>query len=271
MTRTTPSQKGLLTIGEVAKLANTSLKSLRYYEKIGLLKPVEINPETGYRFYSPNQMNLVWLIRYCVDLGIPLKKLLEFFNDKNSLDYQQVLAFGKAMALEKMAYIQKGLSFIEFSEREFLLTSRHPLNEIYHEDVVEKYYYVVPHYPELGEAGSIRAATQMQNAVKELQPEDGFDVSEWGYYYEFSKTGTQRYLFMELHTPLPETGSLKVIPAGRYTCIQLTGDHSKLELAPDLFKTIFAEPTTVIAIERLLYPPSFDMTEFRLEIRVLPK
>ena len=40
-----------LSIGEVARLFNISKDTLRYYDKIGILKP-EVNKENGYRFYD---------------------------------------------------------------------------------------------------------------------------------------------------------------------------------------------------------------------------
>ena len=38
-----------LSIGELAKLRNINVQSLRYYEKLGILVPAYINPESGYR------------------------------------------------------------------------------------------------------------------------------------------------------------------------------------------------------------------------------
>ena len=48
--------KEYLTIGEVARIKKVSIKSLRYYEHIGILIPEKINPENGYRYYSREQL-----------------------------------------------------------------------------------------------------------------------------------------------------------------------------------------------------------------------
>lgn len=42
----------MLSIGEFSKICQVSAKTLRYYDEIGLLRPEEINPENGYRYYS---------------------------------------------------------------------------------------------------------------------------------------------------------------------------------------------------------------------------
>lgn len=43
----------LFPIGEVAKLFNLSVSSLRHYDNTGLLSPEYTDPETGYRYYGP--------------------------------------------------------------------------------------------------------------------------------------------------------------------------------------------------------------------------
>lgn len=48
--------KEYLTIGEVSKMKGVGIKSLRYYDRLGILKPAYINPDTGYRYYSIEQM-----------------------------------------------------------------------------------------------------------------------------------------------------------------------------------------------------------------------
>ncbi len=50
-------------IGQVAKLCNTPVKTLRYYDKIGLLKPESRDDVSNYRRYSKEQMNKLLVIR----------------------------------------------------------------------------------------------------------------------------------------------------------------------------------------------------------------
>ena len=45
----------MLKIGEFSKLVQVSVPTLRYYDQIGLLKPVEVDRFSGYRFYSASQ------------------------------------------------------------------------------------------------------------------------------------------------------------------------------------------------------------------------
>jgi len=46
----------VLSIGEFSKICGVSTKTLRYYDEIGLINPDEINAESGYRYYSIEQL-----------------------------------------------------------------------------------------------------------------------------------------------------------------------------------------------------------------------
>ena len=49
----------MLKIGEFSKLSRVSIRMLRHYDEIGLLKPFEIDPFTGYRYYHEDQLPIV--------------------------------------------------------------------------------------------------------------------------------------------------------------------------------------------------------------------
>ncbi len=80
-----------LSIGEVAKIRNIDVQSLRYYEKLGILIPAYVNPENGYRYYSLEQIMVLDTIILCIDLGIPLKKLKEYVDDSGQLEFERLL------------------------------------------------------------------------------------------------------------------------------------------------------------------------------------
>ena len=52
----------MLSIGAFSKISNVTTKTLRYYDEIGLIKPVYVNDENGYRYYSTSQLETVLLI-----------------------------------------------------------------------------------------------------------------------------------------------------------------------------------------------------------------
>ena len=65
-------------IGYFAELTRLSLKALRLYQQKGLLSPVEINEETGYRYYSKDQVKTGTHIRLLREMDMPLAMIKEF-------------------------------------------------------------------------------------------------------------------------------------------------------------------------------------------------
>ena len=71
--------KELFTIGEVAKLFDVNIRTLRYYDGIGLLKPERTDPESGYRYYSTRQFERLNTIKYLRALNMHIEKISDFF------------------------------------------------------------------------------------------------------------------------------------------------------------------------------------------------
>lgn len=46
----------MMRIGDFSKLSRVSIKTLRYYDEMGLLKPLSIDGSTGYRFYTASTL-----------------------------------------------------------------------------------------------------------------------------------------------------------------------------------------------------------------------
>lgn len=79
-----PSRKdALISIGDMAKLFNTSVRTLRYYGERGLLSPEFVDERTGYRYYSVAQFERMNTIKYLRALDVPLEKIADFFADRD--------------------------------------------------------------------------------------------------------------------------------------------------------------------------------------------
>ena len=106
-------KNNLLTIGELSKRTGCSIKSLRYYDSIGLLKPVYINNKTNYRYYNFEQTRMVELIQICVHLSIPLKEVKNLiFRDDDKIDYKYLIEYGKKITKEKIYTLNENLNFL---------------------------------------------------------------------------------------------------------------------------------------------------------------
>ncbi|MBR4807917.1 MAG: MerR family transcriptional regulator [Lachnospiraceae bacterium] len=79
----------MLRIGEFSKLSRVSIRMLRHYDDIGLLKPAEIDEFTGYRYYREEQLFTIGRITSLKDMGFSLTdiiKMLESYDDKEKID-----------------------------------------------------------------------------------------------------------------------------------------------------------------------------------------
>ena len=63
-------------IGEVAKITNVSIQTLRYYDKIGIFKPAYIDPENNYRYYKDGQLFYLDIIKSLKFIGTSLDDIL---------------------------------------------------------------------------------------------------------------------------------------------------------------------------------------------------
>ena len=71
-------------IGEFSKIAQAPASLLRYYDDIGLFKPIHSDPETGYRYYSVQQLAQLNRILALKDLGFSLDQVKHLIEDEVS-------------------------------------------------------------------------------------------------------------------------------------------------------------------------------------------
>jgi len=70
-------------IGEFSKLAQVSIRMLRYYDETGLLKPAETDYATNYRLYSTEQIPVLNKIIFLRDLGFNVSEISRVLNNWN--------------------------------------------------------------------------------------------------------------------------------------------------------------------------------------------
>ena len=81
----------LFSIGEVARLFHMSVSSLRHYESLGLLSPEYINLDSGYRYYSTRQFEVLNTLRYLRALDMPLPEIADFLQNRDVETIEQKL------------------------------------------------------------------------------------------------------------------------------------------------------------------------------------
>ena len=103
----------MMTVNEVSKLAGVSIRTLQYYDSIGLLKPAEYT-ESGYRLYDDAAMERLQQILLFRELKFPLKDIKEIltrpdFDKKKALEQQIALLTMKKEHLENLIDFARGI------------------------------------------------------------------------------------------------------------------------------------------------------------------
>ena len=91
-------------IGTVARLAQVSVRTLRYYDELGLLRPIWTDPDTGYRWYAPDQLQRLHRIMALRDLGVALADIGRLLDEGvNAEQLKGILLLRRTEASERLA------------------------------------------------------------------------------------------------------------------------------------------------------------------------
>ena len=101
-------------IGTVARLAQVSVRTLRHYDDLGLLKPARVDPLTGYRHYTPDQVLRLHRILVLRDLGMPLSEIGQLIDDDVTVEQLRgILRLRQAEARVRLAAQTEQLRRVE--------------------------------------------------------------------------------------------------------------------------------------------------------------
>lgn len=103
----------MIRIGDFARLSHVSVATLRHYDEIGLLKPVAVDGETGYRYYAVAQLPRLNRIVALKDLGFSLEQVQRLLGDGPTLDQLRgMLMLKQAEVEQQFAAVQGRLDRI---------------------------------------------------------------------------------------------------------------------------------------------------------------
>lgn len=103
----------LLKIGDFARLAGTNLRTLRYYEELGLLEPSH-RSDGGFRYYRRTDLNRLAAIRTLQDLGLHLDRIRDLLDRRGDRsDRVAFLERVRSALQEEDRLIEESLSHLE--------------------------------------------------------------------------------------------------------------------------------------------------------------
>lgn len=128
----------MFSIGELSKLTQLTVKTLRFYHEEGLLVPARIDPETGYRYYDESHIETARAIVYLRSLEFPLSEIRELLRCDGEGDLLTILERQQSAVKERIKQLRKAAKSLDqfISEEREARTMAQNVDNI-HEKIVE--------------------------------------------------------------------------------------------------------------------------------------
>jgi MerR family transcriptional regulator, activator of bmr gene len=216
-------KKSLFTIGQISKIKGITIKALRFYERIGVIKPFYIDAATKYRYYSQEQFIQFDVIRALRSVEVSpkdIKSILEKLDTKQLLVY---LDGQKKNVLNKITLLQKTIKTIDLAQN----TIKYSISAISNPEIVIKEIaercVITSKISELLDEEEI--LIQFSKFPMIIEENGLMDTYETGYVSIPDKNNEfhPAYIYNAVAADKnSKKALLSVIPAGRYICVCFT-------------------------------------------------
>lgn len=237
------------TIGEISSLLHLSSHTLRYYDKIGLLKPMVTNSSNGYRMYAYEQIFSIERIKYLQHIGFNLDEIREIFHDESTETLYRKLD-------DRKKYIESEISRLE-SQKKAVENYQQYFNHVYSKIKMNIPY--IAHFNErwivqdkyspqeklLGTAGMRLTAkkSRPEYSVLDFQRQIGL-MLDCRDFFKGIVSPYSYFMFID-HKPENELPDIFNIPAGDYLCFR-TKLFCEGNLIPKLSDYLEADTDSIV-------------------------
>lgn len=262
--------KNLYSIGEVSKIKEITIKSLRYYHKMGILIPKYIDNTTGYRYYSIDQFVYIDIIKACRTLGSSILEVQEIFKER---DTDKLIEFLQLKRSEAEANINKMKEII--NDIDTLDTSVKKSKEILNNDKIsiqtfeERYIIVAP----FEEEGSLKEVLYYSQLDKLIQDKNVDTYMERGILYDFELDEylKPRYVFncIKQSFDMKIEDYIKILPKGRYVTLAYSKENEEASIKQIIsyIKENNFKVKNIVEVE--LFNDFFNIESYSCQIQVL--
>ena len=144
----------MLKIGEFSKLSRVSIRMLRHYDDIGLLKPAEIDDFTGYRYYREDQLFTIGRITALKDMGFSLAEIIKILDSYDDKEKMEAFLSERQKELAKLSEETEYKLMLLETARKRLRKEQNMSFDVTVKTIPERYaatvHMVVPHYEDEG-------------------------------------------------------------------------------------------------------------------------
>lgn len=244
-------EKHLFTIGEVARMKGITIKALRFYDKIGLLHPHHVDPQTQYRYYHIDQFVLLDIIKAARSMDISPMDLVTLFQKKDTSGLMAHIQAHRDELARKIAQMKMAIEGMDRVADTIETAQRDQFEkQVFQKPLPERVTLTVPYHPnqKLEDyildysvlAGKVHAAgithTYESGVLLELEQSTLLPTALWTGVIEKTASGT-----------------CLCIPGGSYLCVVCTQDNAeeKVALLSDALAALHVEPSFLLQVELL--------------------
>ena len=258
----------MLRIGEFSRRGRVSVKPLRHYEAIGLLKPDHVDPASGYRYYATGQLDDLHRLMVLRSLGLSLARIRQALQDDPSPErMRRLLDERRAAIARRIDAEQAQLAAIEARIRH--LESRKPAYDVVVREVPAAF------------VASLRRLVPEYDAIDLLLDEitrslpSGARVTGHGAVWHHcapQKREIDCEALVLLERPTGCTSKLKVyqMPACRAACIVHPSDEEDIFAAKRAVRRLEVEGPMRERYFSSAGDSRFDLTEIQFPLRPAP-
>ena len=217
-----PIKENLLSITELAKLRQVTSETLRYYDRIGLITPDYVDPQTRYRYYSIRQYEKLGTIKELRQLGMSIHDITDYFSGRNLRRSHQLLLHQLEL-LEEEIRKQQLLSEILRRKLHFLseITPPPPVDKVFCRAFPQRYMITFGE-PAGGSREHAFAFTRLERYLDEVAPilaSDRIGVYADWHLLEPSDDYIPAVPMIFVERDAIESEHKRTIPPGDYLCM----------------------------------------------------
>jgi DNA-binding transcriptional MerR regulator len=236
----------MIKIGEFSKLVQVSVPTLRYYDQVGLLKPVAVDRFSGYRYYSTSQLPRLHRILALKGLGFSLEQIAKVLDEGLTPEQMRgMLRLRHAQISQQLVEVQSQLVEVEARlrqiEREEQLSTYDVLLKQVEPLLVASVRTVLPNHSAAGVLfGEVyEALAPYVSEALGPHPEEGGQTLVLWYDTEYKEQAVDGAAAFMLRCRVPESGRVKVheLPAATMAATVHHGSYDTIGEAHEAILT----------------------------------
>jgi effector-binding domain-containing protein len=267
----------MIKIGDFSRLSRVSIKALRHYDEIGLLKPVTIDRFTGYRYYELDQLTTLNRIVALKDMSLSLDEISKLLHENVSIAHILDLLRAKQAGIkqkleEEAARLKRVEEWLKQTEKEGKMPDYEVVLKKVEPQKVISLRKVIPNYSSIGELLGKIMPFLFQSGAQMVGPPVGIYHDK-----EFKESDVDVEIALPVAVAVKESGEFKCydLPGGEMAMVTHKGPWETVTAAYQaLMRWIEANGYEPAGPNREIYftdpnagvPPSEYVTEIQFPV-----